>query len=137
MSLSAEYRAIPYEPLLARAMVDRDFAEALQFFGRFAAVDAQEQEDITWRALGPAVRQVMRGHPGILDRTFSTQAWDAVLWLLSASGGRARSRFRTIWAMSRYSAPQRSLPVPRPPKEFRSGSSARSERPLSPPTSSA
>lgn len=53
MAIDARYRVTPWEPLLSRAMTDREAAEELQFSR--APVDA----------------------------AFSTRAWDAVYWLLA------------------------------------------------------
>ncbi|MEC3917699.1 DUF1877 family protein [Nocardia sp. CDC160] len=87
MSLDARYRAIPYEPLLERAMRDREAAEdAIQSFGRLATDDVANSpywDDPIWLELAPVARQIVTERPGILDRTFSTRAWDAVYWLLA------------------------------------------------------
>lgn len=67
-------------------MLDRDAAEALQFFPTLATVDVANSrywDDPVWLELSPAARQVTSTHPGILGRTFSTRAWDAVYWLLA------------------------------------------------------
>ncbi|MGW2660490.1 DUF1877 family protein [Nocardia tengchongensis] len=87
MALDARYRAIPYEPLLERAMRDREAAEdAIQFFGGLATEDVANSpywDDPIWLELAPVARQIVIERPGILDRTFSTRAWDAVYWLLA------------------------------------------------------
>lgn len=87
MAIDARYRAIPYEPLVARAMRDREAAEdAIQFFGSLATDDVASspyRDDPIWLELAPVARRIVREHPGILERTFSTRAWDAVYWLLA------------------------------------------------------
>lgn len=95
MSVDARYQAVPYQPLVARAMVDRAAAEAIQFFRELATVDvagSRHRDDPAWRELAPVARQVVRDRPGILDRTLTTRAWDAVYWLLAPNrrAGRAR-----------------------------------------------
>jgi hypothetical protein len=86
MAIHARYQAIPFEPLLQRAMVDREAAEAIQFFPALATEDVAKSrywDDPVWTGLSPLARQVVSTHPGLLDRTFATQAWDAVYWLLA------------------------------------------------------
>ncbi|MFC9434518.1 hypothetical protein [Nocardia sp. NPDC057030] len=87
MGIDARYRAIPYEPLLERAMRDREAAEgAIQFFASLATDDVAKTpywDDPIWLELAPVARQIVRERPGILDRTFSTRAWDAAYWLLA------------------------------------------------------
>ncbi|MEV0549110.1 DUF1877 family protein [Nocardia salmonicida] len=87
MALDARYQAVPYEPLLERAMRDREAAEnAIQFFSSLATsdgADSQYWDDPIWVELAPVARRIVRQRPGILDRTFSTRAWDAVYWLLA------------------------------------------------------
>ncbi|MFI6996455.1 DUF1877 family protein [Nocardia sp. NPDC050175] len=87
MGLDAGYQAIPYDPLLERAMHDRAAAEdAIVLFSRLATEDlanSQYRDDPLWRELAPIARQLVRERPGILDRNFSTRAWDAVYWLLA------------------------------------------------------
>ncbi|MFD6162287.1 DUF1877 family protein [Nocardia sp. NPDC060256] len=87
MGLDAGYQAIPYDPLLARAMRDRAAAEdAIVFFGRLATEDLAHsayRDDPLWQELAPVARQIVLERPGILDRTFTTRAWDAVYWLLA------------------------------------------------------
>ena len=86
VGIDASYQAVPYEPLLERAMNDVDAAEALQFFGELATVELAHsmfRDDPVWLELSPIARRIVTEHPGILDRTLSTRAWDAVHWLLS------------------------------------------------------
>ncbi|MCA2210911.1 hypothetical protein [Nocardia rosealba] len=87
MALDARYQALPYEPLLERAMRDREAAEnAIQFFRRLATTDGADSRywnDPIWVELAPIARQIVSQRPDILDRTFSTRAWDAAYWLLS------------------------------------------------------
>ncbi|MEU2036873.1 DUF1877 family protein [Nocardia amamiensis] len=83
MAIDADYQAIPYEPLLYRAMSDCDAAEAIQFFHSLATEDIAQEEDPVRFELSSVARQVVRERPGILERTFSTRAWDAVYWLLA------------------------------------------------------
>jgi hypothetical protein len=86
MALDASYQAIPYEPLLARAMADREAGEALRSFVSLATVDLANSpfhDDPTWLELAPIARRVRHERPGLLDRTFSTRAWDAIYWLLA------------------------------------------------------
>ncbi|MGW4720458.1 DUF1877 family protein [Nocardia sp. NPDC004260] len=96
MGLDAEYQAIPYEPLLARAMWDREAAEeAIQFFGSLATEDVANSpywDDPIWLELAPVARRIVRERPGILDRTFSTRAWDAVYWLLAPNRRKQEGR---------------------------------------------
>ncbi|GAB4587064.1 DUF1877 family protein [Nocardia sp. IFM 10818] len=96
MGLDAGYQAIPYEPLLERAMHDREAAEgAIVFFNSLATADLANspyRDDPTWQELAPVARQIVTERPGILDRAMSTRAWDALFWLLApnrrASEGR-------------------------------------------------
>ncbi|QLY32604.1 DUF1877 family protein [Nocardia huaxiensis] len=87
MAIDARYRALPYEPLLGRAMRDREAAEdAIQFFDSLATEDvanSQYRDDPIWLELAPVARRIVRERPGILERCFSTRAWDAVYWLLA------------------------------------------------------
>ncbi|MGM7648885.1 DUF1877 family protein [Nocardia sp. JW2] len=87
MALDARYQTLPYEPLLERAMRDREAAEnAIQFFSRLATTDGADsryRNDPIWVELAPIARQIVSRRPDILDRTFSTRAWDAAYWLLS------------------------------------------------------
>lgn len=87
MGLDAGYQAIPYDPLLERAMHDRAVAEdAIVFFSSLAAEDLANspyRDDPVWQELAPIARQIVRERPGILERTLSTRAWDAVYWLLA------------------------------------------------------
>ncbi|MFD4462849.1 hypothetical protein [Nocardia sp. NPDC058480] len=96
MALDARYQAVPYEPLLERAMRDRGAAEnAIQFFGSLATsdgADSQYWNDPIWVELAPVARQIVGQRPGILDRTFSTRAWDAVYWLLAPNRRKQEER---------------------------------------------
>jgi hypothetical protein len=96
MALDARYQAVPYEPLLERAMRDREAAEnAIQFFSSLATndvADSRYREDPIWMELAPVARQVARQRSGILDRTFSTRAWDAVYWLLAPNRRKQEER---------------------------------------------
>ncbi|MFI1919638.1 hypothetical protein [Nocardia sp. NPDC020380] len=87
MAIDARYRALPYEPLLERAIWDREAAEnAVALFASLATTDVASSpywDDPIWLELAPVARQIVRERPGILDRTFSTRAWDAVYWLLA------------------------------------------------------
>ncbi|WP_327139028.1 DUF1877 family protein [Nocardia sp. NBC_01327] len=87
MALDAQYQAIPYEPLLERAMRDREAAEdAIQVFRSLATADVAKSrhwDDPIWLELAPVARQIVKERPGILDRRLSTRAWDAVYWLLA------------------------------------------------------
>jgi hypothetical protein len=86
VAIDADYQAIPYKPLVQRAMVDRSVAEVLQFFRALATADLAESrhwDDPVWLELVPVARQVVTDRPGILDRTFSTRSWDAIYWLLA------------------------------------------------------
>ncbi|MFJ4654672.1 DUF1877 family protein [Nocardia sp. NPDC088792] len=96
MAIDARYRAIPYEPLLERAMRDREAAEdAIQFFSSLATDDVATSpywDDPIWLELAPVARQIVRERPGILDRTFSTRAWDAAYWLLAPNRRKQEGR---------------------------------------------
>ncbi|MEV4206526.1 DUF1877 family protein [Nocardia salmonicida] len=96
MALDARYQAVPYEPLLERAMRDREAAEnAIQFFSSLATsdgADSQYWDDPIWVELAPIARRIVRQRPGILDRTFSTRAWDAVYWLLAPNRRKQEER---------------------------------------------
>ncbi|GAB3883791.1 hypothetical protein ACFQ1S_02930 [Kibdelosporangium lantanae] len=84
MAIDADYQAIPYEPLVARGMLDREAAETLQFFRMLATEDlARYADDPLWLELAVEARRVAGERPEILDRTLRTRAWDAVYWLLS------------------------------------------------------
>ncbi|MGW4245798.1 DUF1877 family protein [Nocardia sp. NPDC004722] len=102
MSLDARYRALPYEPLLARAMRDREAAEdAIQFFDSLATTDIANSpyhDDPIWLELAPVARRIVLERPGILDRTLSTRAWDAAYWLLAANRRNQQARNPTGWA---------------------------------------
>ncbi|PKV98370.1 DUF1877 family protein [Nocardia fluminea] len=96
MALDARYQAVPYEPLLERAMRDREAAEnAIQFFSSLATndvADSRYRDDPIWVELAPVARQVARQRSGILDRTFSTRAWDAVYWVLAPNRRKQEER---------------------------------------------
>jgi hypothetical protein len=84
VAIDADYQAIPYEPLVARAMTDRPVAETMQFFRALATADlARYADDPVWLELAQVARRMVDDRPGVLDRTFSTRAWDAVHWLLA------------------------------------------------------
>ncbi|WP_394844890.1 YfbM family protein [Pendulispora brunnea] len=86
MGIDADYQAIPYQPLLERALHDKDVAEMLQFFRRLGTDDLSKtphEHDPIWLQLSLDVRQVVSQRPGLLERTLGTRAWDAVYWLLS------------------------------------------------------
>ncbi|MEV6562877.1 DUF1877 family protein [Nocardia sp. NPDC051756] len=87
MAIDARYQAMPYEPLLERAMRDREAAEdAIQFFDSLATDDvanSRYRDDPIWLELAPVARRIVGERPGLLGRTFSTRAWDAVYWLLA------------------------------------------------------
>ncbi|MFE3758901.1 DUF1877 family protein [Nocardia tengchongensis] len=85
MALDACYQAIPYEPLLKRAMQDRDAAEgAVQFFDTLATDDISNfWDEPICLELAPVARRIVTERPGILDRRLSTRGWDAVYWLLA------------------------------------------------------
>ncbi|MFC8381770.1 DUF1877 family protein [Nocardia sp. NPDC057272] len=96
MALDARYQAVPYEPLLERAMRDREAAEnAIQFFSSLATsdgADSQYRNDPIWAELAPVARQIVRQRPDILNRTFSTRAWDAAYWLLAPNRRKQEER---------------------------------------------
>ncbi|MFD6450324.1 DUF1877 family protein [Nocardia sp. NPDC055165] len=96
MALDARYQAVPYEPLLERAMRDREAAEnAIQFFSSLATsdgADSQYWNDPIWAELAPVARQIVRQRPDILNRTFSTRAWDAAYWLLAPNRRKQEER---------------------------------------------
>lgn len=76
-------------------MVDREAAEAMQFFSALATDDVANSrywDDPVWLELSPVAREVVSTRPGILDRTFSTLAWDAVYWLLAPNRRAERPR---------------------------------------------
>jgi hypothetical protein len=84
VAVDAYYQAIPYSPLMERAMVDRSAAEVLPFFRALATTDlARYADDPLWLDMALIARRVVGERAGILDRTFSTRAWDAVYWLLA------------------------------------------------------
>jgi hypothetical protein len=93
MALDAAYQAIPYEPLVARVMVDREAAEHLQFFHALATADlARYADDPVWLGLARVARRVVGERAGIVHRTFSTRAWDAVYWLLAPNRRAGKGR---------------------------------------------
>lgn len=85
--LDASYRAIPWEPLLARANLDVEFAEALQFFHEYATATVDTRLEFWATPLHREVAEIAHlaaeKQRGILYRRLYTPAWDAVLWLLS------------------------------------------------------
>lgn len=93
MAIDASYQALPYEPLIERAMRDPSTAEALQFFDTMATADialTRYRDDPLWLELAPIARQLASERPGLLERAFVTRSWDAVYWML-APNRRARA----------------------------------------------
>jgi hypothetical protein len=86
MAIDASYRALPYQPLIERAMHDHSAAEALRYFSTLATDDialSRHHDDPLWLELAPIARQLVRQRPGLLDRAFTTRSWDAVYWMLA------------------------------------------------------
>jgi hypothetical protein len=86
VAIDARYQSIPAGPLLDRAMVDREAAEAMQFFDDLTTMDvdySRHLNDPVWRELAPLARQLANDRPWLLDRAFTTRAWDAVYWMLA------------------------------------------------------
>ncbi|MEV6274046.1 hypothetical protein [Nocardia sp. NPDC051832] len=86
MAIDASYRALPYDPLIKRAMNDRETAEALGFFRTMATDDITKgpyHDDPLWLELVPIARDLVNTHPALLNRALSTRAWDAAYWMLA------------------------------------------------------
>ncbi|MFJ4654583.1 hypothetical protein ACIP5Y_25205 [Nocardia sp. NPDC088792] len=93
MAIDASYQALPYEPLIERAMHDPGTAEALQFFDTIATADlalTPYHDDPLWLELAPIARRLADERPGLLERALVTRSWDAVYWML-APNRRARA----------------------------------------------
>ncbi|MEV6769206.1 hypothetical protein AB0N05_11325 [Nocardia sp. NPDC051030] len=86
MAIDASYQALPYGPLIERAMHDQNTAEALQFFDTLATVDialTPYRDDPLWLELAPIARQLASERPGLLERALVTRSWDAAYWMLA------------------------------------------------------
>jgi hypothetical protein len=86
VGVEARYQAIPEDcDLLARARKDREIAELMQFFNRFAVDDWAQSDNPTEILFAEFVKELLRKRPGLIDRYLYnvTRGWDRILYLLS------------------------------------------------------